>query len=413
LRRCDDSLQFITFLKGVNVLSAFSKGILSYPWTIAEAGIEQTIQYIKNELNIDSLYVSVNYHSGRLFQPLSRKKVNMRHDSTLSFPHDDANYPKEISLIEDSDNSIQQSIRKSCEKNGISYNAWVVGLHNSSIGRAHPDYCVTNVFGDIYDFALCPNHPKSRTYLNGLIHNVCKKLDPASLILENPNFLGFVHGHHHEKVLCSLGSICEYLLSLCFCSHCKQTAVKSGIDVDRLQKNVIQRINYLTEFERGHVEGDFSQTEMASLLLEDYELYQYTHMRIDIVTSLMEELVNTVRRHGKKLYVMPSFISSRSWIEGTSLTRLASIVDGFFILSYFSQPERVKADIEWLKLLTGDAPYIVCFQGGAPTTMSQQGLQSCVHTALNLKPEAITYYNMSLLTKTRLEWIGSINKSLS
>lgn len=391
------------------------RGILSYPWTIAEQGVERAVGIIKQELCADSLYVSVNYHSGRLFQPLSEKKVYMRHEATYAFEPDAARYPEGMSPMTDegiAGRHTQLAIRQACTEQGVAYRAWMVGLHNSSLGRARNDCCIRNAFGDIYDFALCPSHPVARAYVVGLTEDVCANLDPASLIVEAHGFPGFVHGHHHEKVLGSLGPVCEYLLSLCFCDFCTQAAVRAGMDVVRLQANVREKIGYLIEQERGAIGADFTQGELACLLLEDDDLYRYTRDRIDTVTSLVEEQAHIARKYGKKIVVMPSYISSYSWMEGTSLSRLSAVADGFFALSYFAQPDRVKADLEWIRLFAGDVPCIAGLYGGSPFTSSEGGLRACVHAALSAGASAVAYYNWSLLSRTRLEWIGAVNRSI-
>lgn len=241
---------------------------------------------------------------------------------------------------------------------------------------------------------------------------MCAQLDPQSLIVEAHGFLGFVHGHHHEKVLGSLGPVCEYLLSLCFCDCCKQSASSAGIDAGRLQTNVKARIGYLIEHERGAVGGDFTQAELASLLLEDNDLYRYTRVRIDTVTALVEEQTAITRQYGKKLFIMPAYMSSFSWMEGTSLSRLSAIVDGFFVLGYFAQPEKITADLEWIRLLAGDIPCIAGMYGGSPMTANESGLRACVNAALSAGVSAVAYYNLSLLTRTRLDWIGAVNRAI-
>jgi hypothetical protein len=391
--------------------------MLSYPWTIAEHGIERTIHSIKHDLHADRLYVAVNYHSGRLFQPLSGRKITMRHEATHSFPPDAACYPAGWTLPTDEGTSygapdVQWHIRKACEDAGVEYHAWVVGLHNSSIGRTHPECCMHNAFGDVYDFGLCPANPLAVSYVCGLVQDVCAHLQPASVLMEAHGFLGFVHGHHHEKVMSRLGPVCEYLLSLCFCPSCKMAAQAAEIDVDRLQMRVRHRIETLSEQERGSVSGEFTQAELACLLMEDEELYAYNRMRMDQVSKLVSALKRIVKERNSKLVVMPAYMSSNSWIEGTSLSKLASIVDGFMILTYFADADKIKADIEWLRLFVGETPITVCLNAGAPSTVSGGALQGSVRAALACDPAGIAYYNLSLLTRTRLGWIGEANRMI-
>lgn len=391
------------------------RGMFAYPWTLAEQGIEQSIRYLSTELHTDNLYVSVNYHSGRLFQPLSHNKVNMRHDSTFSFAPDPERYPGNLELKVDEGVvglDLQRAIRRTCIEYGVAYHAWAIGMHSSAVGRANPEWCVRNAYGDVYDYALCPNHPKSQAYMSGLIEDICANLAPKSVVLESPGFLGFVHGHHHEKMLSRLGPVCEYLLSLCFCSNCMHRAASSVVDVDRLQELVKLRVDRLCEQERGGMGMEFTQAEFACLLLEEPELYRYTMMRMETVTELLARIKSVAHRYGVELWTMPALIASNSWSEGSSLSQLAPVVDGFMALTYYSDPAKVRADLDWLKLFIGDTPYVALFNGGAPATNSASDLRSGVDTALRQGAKGVAYYNMSMLTRSRLEWIGSVNKEI-
>jgi len=79
-------------------------------------------------------------------------------------------------------------------------------------------------------------------------------------------------------------------------------------------------------------------------------------------------------------------------------------------LSYFPNPAWVKADIEWMRMFARKAPLYSAFNAGGSDAPDEATLQACVAQALRFRPEAIAYYNASLLTRTRLDWIGRINR---
>ena len=50
----------------------------------------------------------------------------------------------------------------------MAVNVWLVLLHNTRLGMAHPDAVVRNAFGDPYFYNLCPSAPDARAYAIGL-----------------------------------------------------------------------------------------------------------------------------------------------------------------------------------------------------------------------------------------------------
>lgn len=396
---------------------SIAKGLFVYPWTLGEAGIDEPIRYYKEELGVDSLYVNGSYHSGRFFQPTAGTRLLTRHDSGLSFIPDPALYPQELqpAIDKDAQPGLHERIRESCDKHGVTYHSWAVGLHNSTLGRAHPECCVTNIYGTTFDYALCPNQPVVRQYFQGLVQDVAQNLRPKQLLLETPNFLGFIHGHHHELILSQLGPVGEYLLSLCFCDACKQRARAEGIDVEQLEHIVKQRIAYLIDRERGGIAVEFTQGELASLLVEEPLIHAYTLMRIRSVTELLRDTHQFTQKQGIRLLTVPSVFTrpgSKAWMEGTGLKELDAFIDGFMLLSYFPNAAWVKADIEWLRLFSSTAPLYCAFNAGGSDAPDEATLRTCVSQAVAFDPKAIVFYNASLLSNTRLKWIGNIFREI-
>jgi hypothetical protein len=398
-------------------MATFERGYFVYPWTLNERNAEETVGSYRLQHGVNSLYVGCSYHSGRFFQPLSTNRVWTRHRSGLSFIPDLSFYPDELKPTVDEGALAGQHerIREACNKHGVSYHSWAVGLHNSTLARQYSDLTIRNAFGSSYDYALCPSQPIVRRYLSGLVRNIATSLKPVSILLETPGFLGFVHGHHHELVLTQLGPVGEYLLSLCFCSGCKARAAEIGIDTEALERKVKEKIDYLTEHERGAIPHDFTHGELASLLVEELQLYAYTAMRISSVTELVRELHDITTQYGIRLLVVPSVFTrpgSKAWMEGTGLRQLDEFIDGFMLLSYFPNASLVKADIEWLRMFASRSALYSAFNAGGSDAPDEATLASCVKEATRKDAKGVFFYNASLLTENRLGWTGNIMRSL-
>ncbi len=398
-------------------MMAIEKTLFVYPWTMADRGVEETVRFLKDETHSDALYVNCSYHSGRFFQPMHGHDVLTRHSSGVSFMPDASFYPEQLQPVIDGNAQpgLHERIREACEKHGIRYYSWTVGLHQSSLGREHPEYCVTNVFGTTFDYALCPSQPVVRQYLAGLVRNVAETLMPARILIETPNFLGFVHGHHHELILSQMGEVGQYLMSLCFCDACRQRAAQEGIDTEELAVIVRDHVSYLIERERGAIDATFTHAELASLLIEEPLIHAYTQMRIRSVTELLRDIQSMLQSKASELLIVPSVFTrpgSKAWMEGTGLKQLDSFIDGIMLLSYFPDPALVKADIEWLRLFAKQAPLHAAFNAGGSDAPSEAVLTANVMEALEHQPRSINYYNASLLTRTRLKWIGNINRRI-
>ena len=88
-----------------------------------------------------------------------------------------------------------------CEASGMAANAWLVLLHNTRLGEAHPEATVENAFGDRYVYSLCPAAPAARRYAVALCADLSDHYPVRGISLETPGFLPYAHGFHHEFAL--------------------------------------------------------------------------------------------------------------------------------------------------------------------------------------------------------------------
>ncbi|MFE2074015.1 hypothetical protein [Streptomyces misionensis] len=118
---------------------------------------------------------------------------------------------------------------------GLAVHSWVVLAHNSRLGAEHPDTSVVNAYGDPYPWAPCIAGPATRAYLTDLAAEAAVRPGAQGTELESLGWYGLRHLHAHDKISgVALGEAGEYLMSLCFCPHCRTGYGEQGLDPEEL-----------------------------------------------------------------------------------------------------------------------------------------------------------------------------------
>ncbi|MFS8544205.1 MAG: hypothetical protein LOD91_10265, partial [Limnochordales bacterium] len=295
------------------------------------------------------------------------------------------------------------------------FGLWMVALHNSTLGDRHPELVQRYVFGDRYRYGLCPAHPRVRAYARALLRDAIDQLQPDSVALESPTYLGAIHGEHHELILLNMDRVTEFLLGLCFCDSCRARAQEQGIDPAAVQATVAAAVRFLLEEERGALDVAFRQQEVAAFLVEHPEVYAYVRARLATVKGLLEELHQIAQRAGVTLETTSSIFArpiTRAWEEGTGLRETAQAVDSVSIVAYHQTPDEVRADVRWFKLMCPDKPFTLALNAGHPNALSADDLAQKAAVAAQEGARAVAYYNYGLLTHRRLEWVARANAVL-
>ena len=147
------------------------KAIYTYAWDLAETGVEAAAKEFR-DLGLDTVTIAGSYHAGKFMRPHGKAgKVYFPDDGTVYFNADPSRYgaikPVANGLVGERD-----VLRELTDKSGMAVNVWLVLLHNTRLGMAHPDAVVRNAFGDPYFYNLCPSAPEARAYAVGLAKDV-------------------------------------------------------------------------------------------------------------------------------------------------------------------------------------------------------------------------------------------------
>lgn len=382
------------------------RAIYTYAWDLAEEGVSNAVDQFKS-LGLNTVTFAGSYHAGKFLRPHGKSgKVYFPEDGTAYFKTTATRYGA-VKPVHNSLLATQDVLAELCKKKDISINVWLVLLHNSLLGMRHPETTVSNAFGDRYIYSLCPSHPEARAYALGLARDVTESYPVSGISLESPGFAPYAHGYHHEFALNQPNRWLDSQLGLCFCDHCIMGAKAAGINATSLKKKVAKNISdYLAS------DIDFPADMADAFWLADSqcdaELKAYLAWRCSVVTSLVAEIRNRIRKDAT-VAVIPSVArpTSGAWYEGSDLSALAEVAD--FIEACFYEPSaaRVKADLFDIKRRLGGSEKLRGILRPAwPDLQSKSEFLEAVESLVAGGVKGLAFYNWGHLRRANLAWIA-------
>ncbi|MEQ1768825.1 MAG: hypothetical protein ABL879_03220 [Devosia sp.] len=383
------------------------KAIYTYAWDLAEAGVAPAIDEFL-ELALDTVTIAGTYHAGKFLRPHGKAgKVYFPEDGTSYFKSD----PSRYGAIKPLPNGLlagRDVLQELTSDGRMAVNAWLVLLHNTALGMAHPDSVVRNAFGDPYYYNLCPSAPEARAYAIGLARDVTESYPIAGISLEAPGFTSYAHGYHHEFALMKSNPWLESQLGLCFCAHCVAAAEKSGIDAKRLRAQVASDIASYLDSDIDYP-PDMAEAFWRADIVADGDLRRYLDFRNGVVTSLVKDIRAAVRKDAN-VAVIPSVArpTGGAWYEGSDLAALgktAGIIEACF---YEPSAMRVKADLfDIRRRLRGTGSTLRgILRPSHPDLATQGEFLAAVEALREGGVEELAFYNWGHLRRANLAWIG-------
>ena len=320
------------------------KAIYTYAWDLAEEGVSKAVGQFE-ALGLDTVTIAGSYHAGKFLRPHGRAgKVYFPEDGTVYFKANPARYGA-IKPVANSLLSSQDVLRELTSQSAMKTNVWLVLLHNTLLGSAHPDSAVSNAFGDRYVYNLCPSAPDARAYAIGLAQDVTETYPVSGLSMETPGFLPYAHGFHHEFALNRPNRWLDSQLGLCFCPHCLKGAKAAGINATRLKTQVAEDVSAYLASDLDYP-ADMAEAFWAADTRTDGDLKAYLDWRCTVVTSLVRDIRGAVRKD-VDVAVIPSVArpTGGAWYEGSDLAALADATGIIEACFYEPGAARVKADL--------------------------------------------------------------------
>ena len=383
------------------------KAIYAYAWDVADIGVSAAVDRFVR-LGLDTVTIVGSYHAGKFLRPHGKSgKVYFPEDGTIYFKPDLSRYgaikPVENSLI----SSGKDVMRELAGQSGIATNVWLVLLHNTRLGLAHPDSVVANAFGDRLIYNLCPSAPEARAYGVGLARDVTESYPVSGVSLETPGFVPYAHGYHHEFALNRPNRWLDSQLGLCFCANCMAGAKKAGIQVEALKRQVASDIEaYLAS--DVDFPADMAEAFWLADVRSDGDLKAYLDWRCSVVTSLVREIRDALRKDAA-VAVIPSVArpTAGAWYEGSDLTALAEAAGIIEACFYEPGSERIKADLFDVKRrLRGKGRLRGILRPAFPDLESKDEFLAAIRTLATDGVNEIAFYNWGHVRDANLEWIA-------
>ncbi len=382
------------------------RAIYAYAWDLAEAGVQVAAEEL-GARGINTITLAGSYHAGKFIRPRGQSgKVYFPEDGTAYFGHDPNAYaeikPEPSSLV-----TGQDVLRELCETGGMATNAWLVLLHNTRIGAAHPQATVANAFGDRYVYSLCPSSPAVREYAVALCKDVTDHYPVAGISLETPGFLPYEHGFHHEFALMRQNLWFDNLMGLCFCDHCLDGAEAAGIDAKRLKAAVRDDVTAYLASDLDFPDDMAAAFWMSDTLL-DADLSNFLRWRCTVVTSLVQDIRDAVRPDAN-VAVIPSVArpTSGAWYEGSDLRALAQAAGILEACFYEPGSERIRSDVwDVQRRLKGAGHLRGVLRPGFPDLATRQDVIDGVAALIAAGIHDIAFYNYGHLRQANLDWMG-------
>ena len=382
------------------------KAIYSYAWDLADAGIDKAVAEFRH-LGLDTVTMAGSYHAGKFLRPHGQSgKVYFPEDGTVYFKANASRYgaikPVANSMLKERD-----VLAELLAHGGMKVNVWLVLLHNTLLGSAHPQSAVANAFGDRYIYSLCPSAPEARAYAIGLVRDVTESYAVSGLSLETPGFLPYVHGYHHEFALNRPNRWLDNMLGLCFCDHCVKGAEKAGIAAKKLKAEVAQDVSaYLAS------DIDFPDDMAEAFWLADTradgDLRRFLDWRSSVVSSLISEIRSAVRKDAT-VAVIPSVArpTAGAWYEGSDLRKQAEAAGIIEACFYEPGAMRVKADLFDIKRrLKGTGKIRAILRPAFPDFTSKAEFLAAIAALKEGGVSEFAFYNWGHIRKANLAWIG-------
>ena len=382
------------------------KAIYTYAWDLAETGVERAAGEFR-DLGLDTVTIAGSYHAGKFMRPHGKAgKVYFPDDGTVYFKADPSRYGA-IKPVPNGPLGDRDMLRELTDKSGMEVNVWLVLLHNTRLGMAHPDSVVRNAFDDPYFYNLCPSAPEARAYAVGLARDVTESYPVRGISMEAPGFTPYAHGYHHEFALMKSNPWLENQLGLCFCKHCLAGAGKAGIDARRFKAEVAADISAYLDSDIDYP-PDMAEAFWRADIAADGDLRRYLDFRNGVVTSLVAEIRAAVRKDAD-VAVIPSVArpTGGAWYEGSDLAALAETTGIIEACFYEPNAMRVRSDLfDIQRRLRGAGKLRAILRPAFPDLSTRDEFLAAVAALRAGGVEEFGFYNWGHLRRPNLAWIG-------
>ena len=363
-------------------------------------------------LGVDGISLATTYHAGRLLLPHNPgRAVHFLEDGVAYFHADLSRYtgltltPKVAEAAAAIDPFA--GARAAADRHGLRTSAWTICLHNSRLGRQHADCTIHNAFGESYSYALCPSHPDVRAYVLALCEDIASRCRPAAIELEAFGFMSYEHASHHDKLTFRLDAARSFLLSICFCPHCRTRMAAAGLDADRLSARA--RTELKTYFDTGGPPQFSSRESIDSYLYECFGLQAREGLlgvRQEVVRSLLAELRGRLPADlPLHCQCAPSpYVGGAA--AGLSMASVSAHVDAIIVNLFIRDEEALRTELRAARKSAASGTKLFAnVRAHMPDSDDQDAFLQKIGILKTEGIDGVRFYHYGLIPRTHLEWI--------
>lgn len=188
-----------------------------HPWDLEGWEPEAFVGRLRG-FGLTSCSLALSYHATRMVLPTHRSRRVVTTDASTVWVDVPALGAFTPAIGEQ--RSLVGPFLDACQRAGFGVRGWIVLCHQDGAGRA-PEFCMTNVYGETLDYALCPSQSAVRDWCGALCASAAALPGIESLDIEAASFMGFDHQSPHDKRGVPLPAAIQWLLSLCVCTACR------------------------------------------------------------------------------------------------------------------------------------------------------------------------------------------------
>lgn len=295
-----------------------SRAVRAFVWDLADEGIDEVLGRL-HDSGVTGLNLALACHGGR-FYCAHNPKHGIIHapDGALYFQPLLSCYEgiRPFTHPQYGSGAFVARVREAVRDYGMSFTASLTLFNNRTLSIKYPDCMIVNALGDRLEGALCPANTAVRTYAQALVEDLAHRLEVDAIEIENFAFSS------HEDFMgpcwrgVPIGQNLGYLLSLCFCEHCRRRAEEANIEVDDLIHHVGRMIT-------SGMMGDLSDRRIGDEISDPYHpLGRYGAMRGETITTLLDDLSDAIEGSSAVLCPVLTEEPDESWRWGIELAAL-------------------------------------------------------------------------------------------
>src|SRR5690606_29194398 len=134
------------------------RSLYAYPWDLAETDGDAFAAFLRRQ-GLNGVTLAAAYHAGKFLRPHGRRgRVHFPEDGAAYFRARPDRYGR-IRPFTAEMTGTDDVLGRLTRRGDFRVEAWLVLLHNTPLGRRHPEAVARNAFGDPYWYSLCPANP--------------------------------------------------------------------------------------------------------------------------------------------------------------------------------------------------------------------------------------------------------------